>query len=134
MARIAGRNARLYVGLASDSASASPVAFISDWNAEFATEKFDVTSYGDTGKAYVAGLPESSGSFSGYFDTASDQLYTAAKDGKARKWYFYPDHTVTTDYYFGTAFFDFSVAFPVAGAASISGNWAAATDVIKVAA
>lgn len=132
MARIAGRNARLYVGLASDIASAEPVAYISEFTGEFASEKFDVTGFGDTGKAYVAGLPDATGSFSGFFDTASDQLYAAAKDGKARKFYFYPDHSTTTDYYFGTAFFDFSVSFPVGGAASVSGNWAAASDIIKV--
>jgi hypothetical protein len=33
-----------------------------------ATDKTDVTAFGDAGKVYVAGLPDSSGQFAFWFD------------------------------------------------------------------
>jgi hypothetical protein len=133
MARIAGRGGRAYVGLASSSASAEPVAFIAKWNIDSDSERYDVTSQGDTSKAYVQGLPDAKGSFSGFFDVASAQLYTAAADGLARKTYLYPDQANNPGvYWFGTAFWSFSVDVPVDGAAAVSGSWAAATPFQKV--
>ena len=81
MARIHGRRGRLYVGLADDSATAEPVAYLSQWSLDSSTDKADVTAFGDTNKVSVSGLPNASGSFSGFYDTASDQLYTASRDG-----------------------------------------------------
>jgi hypothetical protein len=80
---------------------------------------------------YVAGLPDSSGTFAGFYDSATAQLYTAATDGVARKFYLYPD-TADAIYWFGTALFDFSVSTAVDGAVTVSGNWNAASIVSKV--
>ncbi len=131
MAKIAGRNARLFVGVTSGSA-ATEMAYISSFEVNAASDRYDVTSYGDTSKTYVAGLSDASGSFSGFFDTASAQSYTAAADGLARRYYFYPDLTgAPTVYFYGTGFFDFSATFPVDGAATVSGTWSAATPMYK---
>jgi hypothetical protein len=132
MARIHGRRGRLYVGLASDTATAEAVAFLRRWSMNFASDRPEVTSFGDTTKTYVAGLPDAQGQFEGWYDTATAQLYTAATDGLARKTYLYPDNSITATYWFGTAFFDFSVETPVDGAVSISGGFAAATSFTKV--
>ena len=67
MARQHGRRGRLYVGIASDSAAAEPVAYLSKWSIGFSTDNVDVTANGDTNKVYVAGLPDASGSFSGFY-------------------------------------------------------------------
>ena len=131
MARVHGRRGQLYVGLASDTASASPVTFLNRWSIEFTTDKTDVTAFGDTNKVYVSGLPDASGSFAGFYDTATVQLYTASQDGLARKFYLYPD-TTDSDYWFGTALFDFSAEGAVDGAVSISGNFSAASAVTQV--
>lgn len=132
MARIAGRNARLYLAIASNG-SAEPIASISKFTLSGATERFDATCFGDTTKTYVSGLPDSSGSFSGIYDTSVNATFTAAQDGIARKFYFYPDTVgAVTAYYFGTGFFDFSADFDVAGLAGVSGNFSAATPTIKV--
>jgi hypothetical protein len=109
-----------------------PVAFISNFEINATSDRYDVTSFGDTGKAYVAGLPDASGTFSGFFDDSTSQMYTAALDGVARPFYFYPNNTDTSKYWFGTGFFDQTATFPVDGAAALSGNWSAATDIIKV--
>lgn len=132
MARIAGRRGRLYVGLASDTAAAEPVTFLNRWALDSATSKYDVTAFGDTTMTYVAGLPDAKGTFAGFYDDASGQLYTASTDGLARKTYLYPDTNSTGKYWFGTAFFDFSVETPVDGAVSISGSFAAATSFQKI--
>lgn len=129
--RIHGRNGRLYVGLASDTAAASPVIFETKWAQNFATDKVDVTALGDTNKVYVAGLPDSTGTFEGFYDTGSDQLFTAAQDGLPRKFYLYPT-TADATYFFGTGFFDFNIAGGVEEAVTMSGGWSAASPVIKV--
>lgn len=133
MARIAGSQGRLYVDI-TGSGSAAPIAFLSQADISFSTDKYEVTAYEDGNKTYVAGKEDTSGSFSGFYDSATAQLYTAATDGSARKFYLYPDATVGTagPYWYGTAFFDFQVSIPVSGAVSVSGNWNAASDVTKI--
>lgn len=133
MARIHGRRGRLYAGVASDTASAQPITFLSAWTLDSSTDRVDVTAFGDTNKVYVAGLPDATGTFSGFYDTETEQLFTASQDGLARKFYLYPS-TSDGDYFFGTAFFDFSVNVEVSGAASISGTYSAASTVQKVSA
>jgi len=130
MARKHGRNGRLYVDIAGGG-SASPVTFLNNWSISFNVDNVDVTSFGDTNKVYVAGLPDTSGSFSGYFDSSAAQLYTAAVDGVARAFYLYPD-TADATYWFGNALFDFSVSSAVDGAVTVSGDWSAASAVNKV--
>lgn len=131
MARIAGRNATIYVAGAS-GAQASPLAFQSKFTFNAATDKIEVTAFGDTAKVYVAGLPDSSGTFSGFYDDATAQTYTAASDGVARKVYIYPSTLTATQYWFGTAILDFSLDSDVAGAATVSASFAASTAFQKV--
>ncbi len=132
MGRIHGRKGRLYVGLASDTAAATPVTFLNQWDIKFATDKEDVTAFGDENKVYVSGLVDAQGSFAGFYDDTSPQLYTAARDGLARKFYLYPTTASTATYFFGTALFDFSLSGEVSGSNKISGGWAAASTVDKV--
>ncbi len=131
MARIHGRSGRLYVNLTS-AGTAEPVAFLRDWSIGFATDNAEVTAFGDSNKVYVAGLPDTTGSFSGFYDDATVQTYTAAVDGVARKFYLYPDTGSTGKYWFGTALFDFNVTGAVDGAVSVSGDWNAASAVVKI--
>lgn len=133
MSRIAGTTGRLYVGIASSSAAAEPIAFISKMSLDFSTDDIDVTSFGDTNKVYVSGMPDCSGSFSGFFDDATAQTYTAARDGGVRNFYWYPKTATSAGpYWFGTALFDFSVDADIGGAVTIAGNFKAASAVTKV--
>jgi hypothetical protein len=133
MARVHGRRGRLYVGIASDSAAAEPVAFLSKFSINFATDNVDVTANGDANKVYVAGLPDSSGSFSGFYDDASAQTYTAATDGLARRFYLYPTTPAATGpYWFGTGLFDFKTEASVDDSVKMSGDFQAASAVTKV--
>lgn len=133
MARIAGRRGRLYVGIASDTAAAEPLPFIAQWSIEFSTDNIEVTAMGDTNKVYVAGLPDASGSFSGFYDDATASTYTAAADGLARRFYLYPTTpSVAGPYFFGTGLFDFKVESDVNDSVKTSGDWSAASPVTKV--
>lgn len=132
MARIAGRRGRLYVGLASGTAAAEPVAFLNSWSINFTVTKIDVTAFGDTNKTALAGLADAKGDFAGFYDNASAQLYTAATDGAARRVYLYPDIDLNTQYFHGTAVFDFNINGAVDGSVDIAGAWEAASNFAKV--
>lgn len=131
MSRIHGRNGAVYMNLLSGG-TAEPVAFLNSWSISAQTDKADVTAFGDPNKVYVAGLPDSSGEFSGFYDDATVQTYTAAVDGVARKFYLYPSRLTNTQYWFGTILPDFSVNASVSGAAEISASWNAASAIAKV--
>lgn len=132
MARSHGRRGRVYIGIASDTATAEPLPFVAKWSINFVTDKANVTALGDTNQVYVAGLPDSSGDFSGFYDTATAQTYTAATDGLARKFYLYPDLSSASTYWFGTVLPDFSADGAVDGSVNIKSSWAAASAVNKV--
>lgn len=132
MARRHGRNTRVFMNLTSGG-TAEPVAFVRSYSMSAATDKQDVTAFGDSNKIYVAGLPDSSGSFEFWYDDATVQTYTAAVDGVARKFYLYPDFVTTPGQYFwGTILPDFSVSAAVDGAVEGSCSWNAASTIAKV--
>ncbi len=135
MGRIAGRNGRLYVALTQSNTNAEPVAFLSKYTINFSSDKFDVTAFGDTTKTYVAGFADCQGTYSGFYDDSTDQLFGAATDGVARRFYLYTDTSTaaasTTDYFWGTGIFDFSIDGDVGGPVAISGSFAAASAVSR---
>jgi hypothetical protein len=131
LARIHGQRGRIYVNITSGG-TAEPIAFLNSWSLNFATDTVEVTSFEDTTKVYVAGKPDASGTFAGWYDSATAQTYTAATDGVARKFYLYPDHSSTSQYWFGTGIFDFNAKGGTGEAVSITGNFRAASSVAKV--
>jgi len=133
VSRIHGRNGRLYVGLASSTSAAEGVPYTAKWSISFSTDRVDVTAQGDRNKQKVAGLPDVTGTYEGFFDDASAQLYTAASDGAARRFYLYPSTPSTAGpYWFGTAVFDFDAEGAVDDAVKISGDFDAASDVFRI--
>jgi hypothetical protein len=132
VSRFAGRNGRIYLDLAGGG-SASYLNFMASWELNFQTDKFDVTAFGDGGKTTVAGLPAQSGSFTGWMDDSTAQMYNAAVDGIARKFYLYPSFTTSpTTYFFSTINLDASFSGGVDGAGTASGTWEAATTIYRV--
>lgn len=120
--------------------TAQPLAYISDWTVNFAVAKVDVTALGDTNLVWVAGLPDATGDFTGFMDTATSQTYAASVDGQPRNFYLYPtllavnggpgNATVSVgQYFFGTILPDFSVAGGVAAAVTFKSTWNAASQV-----
>lgn len=131
MARIAGRNGRIYLAIAS-AGTAEPIAFQNKWSLNSASDKIEVTAFGDGNKVYVAGLPDASGDFSGFYDDATAQTYTASQDGQPRKFYLYPSILTTTQYFFGTVLVDFGIESGVADAVTSTASWSAASAIAKV--
>lgn len=131
MGRIHGRNGRVYLNITSGG-TAEPIAFLKTWSINFVTDKANVTAFGDSNQVYVAGLPDASGEFDGFYDDSTAQTYTAAADGVARKFYLYPSVTNNGQYFWGTVLPDFSVSAAVDGPAEVSSSWNAASAIAKV--
>ena len=137
MSRIHGRNGIAYVAIdAAGGANpvASPMAFLADWSINFVVAKVDVTAMGDQNLIWVAGLPDASGDFTGFYDTATAQTYVAATDGLARNFYLYPSNlaaqiTPIPQYFFGTILPDYAIAGGVTAAVSLKSTWNAASRI-----
>lgn len=130
MSRIHGRNGVIYFDM-TGAGSAANLPFQSKWSINFATDTDEVTCFGDANKTYVSGLPDASGEFSGFYDDASKQTYSAATDGVARKFYLYPASGLTTQYWYGNIIADFKVEAGVSGGAQVSASWKAAGAITK---
>jgi hypothetical protein len=133
VSRIHGRNGLVYLGV-TNGAAASPLAFVADWTINFTVAKVDVTALGDSNLVWVAGLPDASGDFSGFYDTATSQTYTAAIDGLSRNLYLYPSLLGVQganpgQYFFGQVLPDFSASGGVAAAVTFKSTWNAASQV-----
>ena len=139
MSRIHGRNGIAYVAVTGNGTGAgtdvaSPMAFLSDWSINFVVNKVDVTAMGDQNLIWVAGLPDASGDFTGFYDTATSQTYVAATDGLPRYFYLYPSSLASQvgppgQYFFGAILPDYAVAGGVAAAVSLKSTWNAATRI-----
>lgn len=128
-----GQHGALYVDISLlGTGTATLVTTLNEHTVQFVTDKQEVTAYEDPNKVYVSGKPDASGTYKGFLDIASDQLYYAATGGQARKFYHYVDTTNDPNkYYFGTAIFDMTVNQGVAGGVELSGSWAAASAVFR---
>ena len=112
--------------------TAAPLPFFAKWSISFATDKEDVTAFGDDNHVYVTGLPDAKGQFSGFYDDATAQTYTAATDGVARKFYLYPSILTNTQYFFGTILPDITIDGDVGAAVTVAADWVAASTIAKV--
>lgn len=135
MGRIHGRNGQVYLAIQAGG-TAQPLAFVADWTINFTVAKVDVTALGDTNLVWVAGLPDASGDFTGFFDTSTAQTYQAAVDGQPRAFYLYPNLTGgggidAGEYFYGTILPDFAVSGGVASAVTMKSSWNAASQVQK---
>lgn len=131
MGRRSGRNGRVFIDVAGGG-SAARLPFVAKWSISASTDQLDVTAMDDDNKTYVSDIPDASGDFSGYFDDATNQTYTAAVDGLARKFYLYPDFVnVVGTYFFGTVNVDFSADGGVGQGVNFSAKWSAASPIKK---
>ena len=124
--RIEGSRGIVYLG-ATPGAAASPAAFVSAWTVAVTCDRFDVSGLADRQRVYIAGMPDFSGGFDGWYDDATSQSYIAATDGVARNFYLYPNVAEPTQYFFGTVLPDFSADGGVSSAVSVKCTWNAAS-------
>lgn len=126
MARYAGRKGVVYLST-SGSGTAASIIGLDKWSLNMPTDKIEVTAFGDGNKTYVQGLPDVDGQISGWWDDTDDNLYDASRSTSAVKMYLYPSSDVTTKYWYGTAWVDFSIQTDVKGAPAVSGSFKGAS-------
>lgn len=120
-----GRFGILYLS-AANGGTAVNQPNLKSWTLDGATDFADVTCMGDSNKSYVAGIPDTSGSFEGVWDSATTTtFYAAARDGLSRKMYLYPGGS-SANYWYGDILLDSSFNGSVDDAVMISANWRAA--------
>jgi hypothetical protein len=124
MARYHGKSGRLYAAT-TGSGTAVPVASLSSWSVDMSTDTAETTSFGDTNKTYVQGLPDISISFEGFWDDAESTIYTASTSTDGTKLYLYPSTNAASKYLYGPAWIDFSVNTGVGDAVKVSGSGSA---------
>jgi hypothetical protein len=109
------------------SGTAATVISLNNWQLSAKTDKEETTSFGDTNKRYVQGLPDFNGSLSGFFDDTDSTVFTGSGSADGVKMYLYPDFTnAPTKYWYGAAYVDYEVETPVDGPVTIASEFVAA--------
>lgn len=126
--RIHGRNGIVYLSV-NHGDPATPLAYMSSWAISFTRQMIDVTAITDTQQIWAAGILEASGSFSGYWDDATAQAYTAASDGLPRNMYLYPDAAHMGNVFSGQVLPDLTITGAVNGGVTVASSWVQAGPV-----
>lgn len=125
MARAHGKNAAVYVS-PNGTGVAVAIGSLSKYSLSRDTDTAETTAFGDANKTYVQGLADIKGTLAGFWDSASDPLYSAGNSQDGVKMYLYPDRLNTpTVYDYGPAWLNTSIDVDVNGAITISGNFMA---------
>ena len=121
MARYHGKEGQIYMST-TGSGTAVPVVSLTQWSLSQARDRVDVTAFGDTNKQQVQGLPDISGSITGWWNDTEATPFTAEASADGTKLYLYPDAAnAETKYWYGPAFVDIqAVETDVNGAVSLS--------------
>ena len=125
MSRYHGSKGVIYLSM-TGSGNAAPSVALTQWSLDRATDKVDVTAFGDANKQYVQGLADVKGTIAGFFDDTNDALFDGAASADGVKLYLYPSSLVPTNYHYGPAWLDASIDVDVKGAVSIKGSFVAA--------
>lgn len=126
--KLHGKGGAIYIGGAK-GAGGIRVAAKSEWVLNRSRDYVEATSFGDSNKTYLAGLPDVSGSFRGFLDTSGDFLLDAATSDAQDLYLYASDGTLagTTEILVahGPALIDASVTVSNTDAARISGQFRA---------
>lgn len=123
--RYHGKNGRIALA-ASGTGNRTTVASINAWTLNKSVDYAEVTSFGDANKTYVAGLPDLSGTASGFWDSADTAMLTASDSTAGVPMILYPSTTAGISYFYGDGFIDYSINVPVSGAVTFTANFKAA--------
>lgn len=108
-------------------ATATPVLDLNSWTMDAATDKVDVTAFGDTNKQYVQGLPDIKGTLGGFWSSStSPRLFAIAFGTVAPFLKLIPSSTEPTFFFAGKAYLDASINVNSSGAVTLTANWVAA--------
>jgi hypothetical protein len=127
MARYHGKSGVVYLST-TGAGAATATTSLSGWTLDLSTDKVEVTAFGDLNKSYVQGLKDIKGTLTGFLDDAGLSLFTAADSTDGVRMYLYPSSASPTVYWYGPAWLDASIAVPVGGANTLSGNFVASSS------
>jgi hypothetical protein len=99
---------------------------LNKWSMSQARDKADVTSFGDTNKTYVVGLPDIKGAIGGFYDSADRTIFDIAMGEAPVSLTLIPDSLQPTYLWKGDAYLDASIEVPATGPVTVTGNWVAA--------
>jgi hypothetical protein len=126
--RLHGKNGQIQM----DPAGGSTLVTLGDmnaWTLDMATDRVEVTAFGDTNKRRVSGLPDFAGTLSSWWNavaTSSPKYFAAVLAGTPVTLRLVPNTADPTVYFQGLANVDGSVNVSATGAISSSGKWDAA--------
>jgi hypothetical protein len=124
MAVYAGRKGLVYFATDGTTAAAA-VTKLSMWSLDRTTDKLEVTSFLDSNKTYVQGLPDLKGSYEGFWDDTETKPFAAAASSAAVRMYLYPSQDILTKYAYGLAWLDASIEVGVNEAVKVKGSFVA---------
>lgn len=125
-----GRKGVLYLSTSAGGTAAS-VLHLNTWSLNRDTDTVEVTSFGDSNKTYVQGLPDLKGKFSGFWDDTETKPFAAAASTDGCKVYLYPSSDLAQSggkYAYGTAWLNASLDTGVGAAVTITGSFVAASS------
>jgi hypothetical protein len=104
------------------------VESINAWSYSAKRDRVDVTCFGDRNKKKVLGLPDISGSLSGFFNSTNPMLFDVSDGTTPALLRLIPYKVEPTHYFQGPAYADASIKVDAKGAVSVDATWDAAGD------
>lgn len=127
--KLHGKGGAIYVGGAK-GAGGIRVAAKSEWTLNRSRDYVEATTFGDSNKTYLAGLPDVSGTFAGMLDVSGDLLLNSATSDSQTLYLYASDATLagTSEILVahGPGLIDATVTVSNTDAARITGNFRAA--------
>lgn len=102
------------------------VASLNKWSLSMSKGMYNVTAFGDTNQVYVPGLPDISGSLSGFWDATDRSIFNVALGTVAPFLQLIPSTLAPTFMWKGLAWLDASIDVGSGGAVTIKGSFRAA--------
>lgn len=125
MARYHGKSGVIYISTTGTGATSS-ILNVKSWTFDRSVDTVDVTSFGDSNKTYVQGLPDAKGTFEAHWDDTSNPLFTGAASADGVKIYLYPSSNAVSKYIYGPVWLSASINTGVAAAVMTNGSFVAA--------
>lgn len=102
------------------------VASMNNWTLDMTRDRADVTSFGDTTKTSVQGLPDISGDLGGFWDAPNVEIFDVALGDKPAWLKLVPSSLDVTYYFNGLAWLDSNIEVGSGGSVNIGSSFAGA--------
>lgn len=122
--KLHGKNGAIYLGAAKGSGGIK-VATKTEWSLQRNRDYVDATTFGDTNRTYLAGLPNVQGTFAGMLDVSGDLLLNAATSDATQIYLYADDGSSPVLIANGPGFIDGTVSANVTDAIRYTGEFRA---------